>query len=72
VTAVDADPENGHARLDIDAGVLTSKIWVISHLTRADLAIYRERAGEHRKHVSLILTDSGRYSTSHGLETARP
>jgi hypothetical protein len=36
----------------------------------ADLAIYRETAGEQREHVSLILTDSCCYSTSHGLETA--
>jgi hypothetical protein len=34
----------------------------------AALAIYRLTAGEQREHVSLILTDSCRYSTSHGLD----
>jgi hypothetical protein len=47
-----------------------SKIWVISHLAGADLAIYPGKAGKQRKYISVVLAASHPCPTSDGLETA--
>ncbi len=50
--------------------LVMAKIWMISHLAEAALAISERIARGQRNYISIVLADAHYYPTSDGLETA--